>query len=232
MQEDVIAVRALWAVDAALKQVSDKLRALDKAVTDAEGRVAAIDVEIAAANAALVKARADEALLQRKLNEYVANRDRARKALDTGTAADYAAVERQFQQCTGIVGDLENQLMASMESIEGMEAAAVERTKRRTLWAARLREAVADRETGAPPLLAEQAALQPQRAERWKVLTQDDRSRYEDLTRRGLEPFATIGPQSNCSACYMVVQPQMILELTRGTRTHYCRGCRRWLLVE
>lgn len=231
MQEDVLAVVALWGVDQELRKRADRLRALDKAVSDAEARLAALDAEIAAGAAAIASARRDEVQLQRRLDEYTTNRDRARRLLDTGAAADYHAVERQFQQCATIVDDLETSVLQSMEKIEAMEAQAAERARSRTLWAARHREAQADREDQAPPLQAEIAELQPQRAERWSKLVRDDRTRYEDLTRRGQEPIATLTAANTCSACNMLAPPQMVLEVGRGTRTHTCRGCRRWFVT-
>ena len=174
MQEDLLAVQALWALDESIAGERKALAALARVADELAAR------------------RADEARLQKRLDDYGTRLRRTRALYDEGKVSDVATAMRQIDQCAGIVDETETDIFAVMEAIEGLEARVVDRDGALLLARAALREAEARRLAEAPGHEAALEALLPQRPGRFAKLNITDRRRYDDLWKHGRAPLARL----------------------------------------
>jgi len=148
--------------------------------------------------------------------------------LKAGSALDYLTVEKQLDQCSEKVDELELQVMDCMERQEEMSAqeSALDVD---TETAASDHQAARDRWTEEGQVLrTDLAALSASRTEKWATFPRDLCTHYTDLRRRsGPVVVPIIG--GNCSGCQITINPQASVDLACGRRVHTCRGCRRYL---
>jgi predicted nucleic acid-binding Zn-ribbon protein len=227
---DTARIAALWEVDHAIDGLKNEIKRLyadvenaKQAIADAESAVAARDKELAAA-------KDGERALSRKLAMYVGQRDRTKEMLDTGTAPDYGAAKKQYEQCAAIADETESQLLEAMETSEKATAARDAAVLRLEQEKQRLASAQEIRKSRDHGLRVELETKTPLRDERWKALHPDDRPLYMNLLRQGKEPLAEIRG-GTCFACHTEVGPQARMEVERSKAPHHCRGCQRWLIA-
>ena len=230
MQEDLQAVLALWKVDKGVARAEDALARLDAAVAACDARLNELAQQRAAIQKRQAEIAASERELNRRLDDASTRRKRTQALIDAGKATDYITATRQVETAAAQVDELEGQLFGLLEEGEQLSARLVELQRSDVLAEARKREALLDREAATPGLKEELARLGGQREGAWTGLTQGDRTRYRNLRTQGLRPVARVSGNA-CSGCRMAVPFQMLNELKAGSRTHTCRGCNRWLLL-
>ncbi len=227
MHVDLCGIRDLLAADRELDALKAEAKALADAVGDAREALAAAETALEAAIATREAAVRAERALNRRLDDYVGKRDRTRRLIDAGEAPDFAAAQKQFDQCATIVGDLEDELLEAMGARETAEAA--EAGARRGLT--RAREAVEARRGAQrdrrPAIEARYKALQPVRAAAAEAVTSAQLGHYTILRTRG-QPVLVDIVGGACENCHVAPPPQTEVEVLREGRVHNCRSCHCW----
>jgi predicted nucleic acid-binding Zn-ribbon protein len=227
---DTARIAALWEVDHAIEGLKNEIKRLYADVEGAKQAIADAESGLASREKDLAAAKEHERALSRKLAMYVGQRDRTKEMLDTGTAPDYGAAKKQYEQCAAIADETESELLEAMQTSETASAARdaavadVANEKQRLASAQEIRKS---RDHG---LRVELEAKAPIREERWKAIHPDDRTQYANLMRLGKEPIAEIRGKT-CFACHTEVGPQVRTEIAHATASHRCRGCQRWLIA-
>jgi predicted nucleic acid-binding Zn-ribbon protein len=227
---DTARIAALWEVDHAIEGLKNEIKRLYADVETA--KLAIVDAEsgLAARDKDLASAKEHERALSRKLAMYVGQRDRTKEMLDTGTAPDYGAAKKQYEQCAAIADETESELLVAMEQSEAATSARDAATARLDQEKQRLAGAQEIRKSRDHGLRVELETKTPLREERWKAIHPDDRPLYMNLLRQGKEPIAEIRA-GTCFACHTEIGPQARMEVERNKAPHHCRGCQRWLIA-
>ena len=139
-------------------------------------------------------------------------------------------MEKQLEQCKAHVSRLEDNDWEVLGGIEALRAQAgsleqerdAVRESKGELHALWVREGRLIRARSLE-------GLWPRRQAAAEDLSRDMMSRYTGFRERSLVPVSHLGGKV-CTACNVVVQDQMRLEVSSGRRIHNCRGCGRWLL--
>ncbi len=230
MHPDTQRIADLWKVDQAIGTLKSEIKRLYADVENAKQAIVDAEKALEARESELKAQKETERALSRKLQMYVGQRDRTKEMLDTGTAPDYGAAKKQYEQCAVIADDTEAELLAAMEASESAMSARdaaiakIAEEKQRLVSAQEVRKA---KDHG---LRVELEARTPVRDARWKELHPDDRTQYANLIRLGKEPIAEIRGKT-CFACNTEVGPQVRFEIAQAKATHRCRGCQRWLIA-
>jgi len=219
----------LWTLDSAVDEAKGRAGTLKQAVTDAGSRIDALTGELEAIAHRVAEEVKQESEVNTELEKYVRRTQRTQALLDGHQAVDFVTVEKQLAQCKTHVDRLEDSLLEILGRIEALrtEAALLEEERERVreskgelhaLWVSEGRD-----------IRTELEALWPRRQAAAEELSRDMATRYKGFRDRGLVPVAHLGGKV-CTACNVVVQDQMRLEVGSGRRIHNCRGCGRWLL--
>jgi predicted nucleic acid-binding Zn-ribbon protein len=227
---DTVRIAALWEVDHAIETLKSEVKRLYADVDKGKNAVAGAEQALRLREQELAAAKETERALGRKLAMYVGQRDRTKEMIDTGTAPDYGAAKKQFEQCAAIADETETALLGAMESSEAATAARDAATVALAQERQRLTDALETRKARDHGLRVELESRTPVREARWKALHPDDRPQYLNLLRQGREPLAEIRG-GTCFACHTEVGPQMRMEVERDKASHRCRGCQRWLIA-
>ena len=230
MHPDTARIAALWEVDHAIEGLKSEIKRLYADVDAAKLAIVEAETALATREKELAAAKEHERALSRKLAMYVGQRDRTKEMLDTGTAPDYGAAKKQYEQCAAIADETESELLQAMEQSEAATTARDAGTARLEQEKQRLASAVEIRKSRDHGLRVELESKTPIREERWKVLHPDDRTQYANLIRLGKEPIAEIRGKT-CFACHTEVGPQVRTEIAQAKASHRCRGCQRWLIA-
>ena len=229
MHPDLALIVGLWTLDAAVDDAKGRAAALKKAVTDADAHIAELTAEIERIAGEVGQALKQEAEVNVELEKYIRRTQRTQALLDGHQAVDFITVEKQLEQCKAHVSRLEDSLLEVLGGVEALRAKAgsleqerdAVRESKGELHALWVREGRLIR--------AELEDLWPRRQAASEDLSRDMMSRYTGFRERSLVPVSHLGGKV-CTACHVVVQDQMRLEVSSGRRIHNCRGCGRWLL--
>jgi len=230
LHPDTARIASLWEIDHAIEGLRNEIKRLYADVEAAKVAIVEAETALASRESELLAAKEHERALSRKLAMYVGQRDRTKEMLDTGTAPDYGAAKKQYEQCAAIADATEGELLEAMEKSEAATAArdgAIARLGEEKQRLASTQEIRKSKDHG---LRVELEAKTPIREERWKALHPDDRTQYANLIRLGKEPIAEIR-EKTCFACHTEVGPQARVEIAQEKATHRCRGCQRWLIA-
>ena len=118
MHPDLVAISNLWQIDHRNDLLREEHERLASAVRAAAQTLKAAEAAVEAAVAERDRIVAATRANDRELADYADKRDRTRKMIDTGTAPDYAAAERQLAQVLEIVDRLETTALELLESTE------------------------------------------------------------------------------------------------------------------
>ena len=230
MHPDTARIAALWEVDHAIEGLKSEIKRLYADVDAAKLAIVEAETALATREKELAAAKEHERALSRKLAMYVGQRDRTKEMLDTGTAPDYGAAKKQYEQCAAIADETEGELLGAMEQSEAATTARDGATARLDQEKQRLAGAQEIRKSRDHGLRVELETKTPLREERWKAIHPDDRPLYMNLLRQGKEPIAEIRA-GTCFACHTEIGPQARMEVERNKAPHHCRGCQRWLIA-
>ncbi len=229
MHPDLVAISNLWQIDhrndvlrAEHEGLSLAVRTADAAQRAAEARLVELDAQRDTNVAATRKN-------DRELADYAEKRDRTRKMIETGTAPDYAAAERQLAQVLDIVDRLETTALEHMEVAESLVSARLVATRelddaRRALVEARAALAARDAD-----IRAELTALIAKRPPFFDALPHEHRGGYAQLRQRK-RPALVNTKDNMCQVCQTKIPAQRCVETALARAVHTCPGCLGWLL--
>jgi predicted nucleic acid-binding Zn-ribbon protein len=230
MHVDLALISNLWSVDSAMDKLRAEHDSLSGAVRSAVTTLASCEAEVLAATAARDKVVVETRTNDRELAGYVEQRNKTRTMINTGTAPDYAAAERQLAQVLAIVDQLETRSLELMEQLDAAtaakEAAEKERAKaQESLAAARAALGVRD-----GPIRVELTALIAKQKIAAAELPSMYRTDYGEQRRRKRPGVTTVGEAGTCTNCGMKARPQHLIEVQLARAVHACSGCGAWFL--
>lgn len=229
MQDELVAIIALWGTDRQALGLEERLAALDAAVTATAERQALVAAERRALEDRQSTLRAEEKTQSKRLDDATTRKQRTQALIDAGKATDFLVATRQVEAAAAAADELETRILEILEELESLAAKLVDNARSGVLADARHREALLDREAQAPGLRAQLAELATRRQPQWERLTRDEQNRYRNLRTLNLRPVSRLAGEI-CTGCRRQVAPQMALEVKRGDRVHHCRSCGRWLV--
>ena len=211
--------------------------ALQAAVSDAPGQIAALRAESEAEKAAVaeVKGRLMKLQLQRKEKELdlAKKEEEARKhnielnAVKTNQA--YKALQAEIDNCKSEAGEIETEVLLIMEDADAL--AKEEKAKAELLKAAEAR--IADDIRGLEARKAEnESKLSAEKGKRdafvvsvpAELLTQ-----YDNLRRRRAGVAIARLSGNTCTVCRMNQPPQILVNIAKGSTVVSCESCQRIL---
>ncbi len=229
MHPDIVAISNVWQCDVRIDALKAEHEGLNRVIKAAEASLAAADAGLATAQAALAAAKTAERVNARELDSYTEKRAATREMINTGTAPDYAAAERQLANVIARIDTLET---AGIELLDALEAAgeAVKSAERAR------KKALDDLAVGKAALVARDAPLRkelgeilPRREAAWEELHPELKPQYFDQRRKKKRALVNV-VEKTCSACSTFVPPQVWLDTESGKEAHRCTGCGAWIL--
>ena len=227
MHPDLVLIQALWEIDRSADEAKARARSLKEAVGVAQARIEEVGLDRVAVGEEIKRVEETERGLQRELDRYVIRRDRSAELLKGGSALDYLTVQKQLEQCTAKVDELELSVMECMERSDGLaEKAAALQSDEEAATQKHAQEYARWVKVGTE-IREELKQLDAQRQAQWADFPRDLHSHYSELRRRNREVVVPI-INGSCSACQMTVNAQVPVDLRSGRRVHTCRGCGRY----
>ena len=229
MHPDLKLLVRLWTHDARVDKARGRAADLKADVARIEDEIRSIGERMVALADELARLGQHEADASRTLERYIERRNRAAELLKGGQALDYTAVQKQLDQCTARVDELESQVLDLMEQRESLveRGSSLEEQQERAKDAkgrAHQRWVVEGRE-----IRSEIDAVWPQRQAAQGELNRELATKYDGFRSRGMVPLAVMGDEA-CTQCHVVIHGQIRIEVNSGRRLHQCRGCGRWLV--
>ena len=212
MHSDIVVLQALWEIDSEMDDIRTKLESLAEHVRKSVAAVEAIQGELDTHGQRLDENQESLLGVRRKCAKYVRKRDDTRKLIDEGRAPDYFVAQKQFEQCSEIVDELEFEELELMETRDEMELHRrnLEQKKAECLGAAR--EAAAEQQSQRPPKVERYRSLQPTRKQRREQVPRFLHAIYDGLRDRERLPLVHM-VDDICPQCNISAPPQMILEI-------------------
>lgn len=148
------------------------------------------------------------------------------------TNEQYRAFQHEIEYCEKEISGCEDRILELMLAAEPLEA----NVKKAEAALAEERKAAEAQKAEAQARTAEdQAALKRALGEREEAVMRvsaDVLAMYERLRTKHKDGVAiTEVAEGQCSACHMVVRPQLLVEVRRGSSVVACENCRRLLYV-
>jgi predicted nucleic acid-binding Zn-ribbon protein len=226
---DIDLIRDLAALDQQLDQLDRDHAQHTHRLTDARAAMEAAKAETAAAAAALADLKDKERAVLREIGSYEKRRATATRALEEGLG-DPNAAQRQVDQCSAILDDLETQ---QLELLEAQEDARDTQSSRAAIEH-EAAETLAELEEQIPKKLAEivaaRNALVGPRATVRGHMPHELGARYDLIRAKKRTAVAQLTKDDGCSRCQLRA-PTMEAAEVRRDLLKMCRGCGRYLLA-
>lgn len=229
MHADLVQISNVWQCDVRIDALKAEHEGLNRTIKSAEAVLVAADAAVVTAQAALAAAKTAERMNTRELDSYTEKRTSTREMINTGTAPDYAAAERQLANVIARIDTLET---AGIELLDALEAAgdglkSAEKDRKDAVDAlAAAKAALVARDA---PLRKELGEILPRREAAWEELHPELRPLYFDMRRKKKRALVNV-VEKTCSVCSTFVPPQVWLDTESGKEAHRCTGCGGWLL--
>lgn len=231
MHPDLQIIVTLWEHDHRVDRARERAGALKARIGEIEEEIAEIARQMEAVSLLLGQTVKKEADTQSELNRYIERRDRSARLLEGGQSLDFVAVQKQFEQCSERVDRLEEEVLECMDRRDGLvdQGAGLEAEQERLKDAKG--QAHQNWVTEGREIRQEIEEVWPQRQATYAQMNRDLASKYDGFRTKKMDPVAHMG-DAVCTACHVVIQGQIRIEVNAGRRLHNCRGCGRWHLPE
>lgn len=222
-------------------QITDtNIRRLKKSVETANERRAGIEQEFErhASSVREIQNRADTAKgerdeLEKQIAENKTYLERANRNLKNAqNQKEYETAMREADTLQKQIGELEAKAIEKMSAVEESEGVLSERADEIASHEGNRTKALEDFET---ELAAAKAELETELKKRYGVfvtLPKNLAAVYDRMAQRSRDGIAVAEVKSGaCSACFMSLRPQMLLEIKRGDKIITCESCARILYI-
>ncbi len=230
MHRELLSIVQLWQHDCEVDQLRDQAAALKERVVQLEQTIKSLAADIERVEEQRLAYVAKQSEFQRELDRYITRRDRAKELMKGGHSLDFGTVQKQVEQCSEKVDDLELEVLQMMENRDQCVRQIEEKTAEKTSAEASRDQANEEWRVRGGEIRVAMERVWPVRQMAANELTRDQRVRYEDFRKRGITPIAPISDDI-CGECHVVIARHMCMEVVSGKRLHTCRGCRRWLVA-
>lgn len=223
-----------------LQKTDTNIRNLKKSIETADERRAALESEFEkhAFEIREIQARRDDAQAERaKLEAEIAENknylERADRNLKHAqNQKEYELAMRETDALQKQIAALETQILEKMTAIEEVESVLSERAEEIAGLDSKRQSAVSAFDT---EIEQNRAALDTQLAKRSEVFTTlptNMANVYNRLVQRSRDGVAVAEVKNeSCSACFMKLRPQIVMELRRADKIITCESCTRILYI-
>ena len=224
-----------------LQKTDTKIRNLKKAIETADQRRAGIEqeferhaFEIRAIQTRAEEARTARADLESKIAEARANLERANRNLKHAqNQKEYEAAMREADALQKQISALETQVLEKMTTVEEVEKTLAERAEEISNLETDRQKTLADFDAEIENYRREFEEESGKRQEVFVTLPPQWASVYNRLVTRSKDGIAVAEVRNgSCSACFMSLRPQMLVELKTSDRIITCESCTRILYIE
>ncbi len=223
-------ITALWEVDRTTDEVKVHARSLKAAVDQAQTRIEANEQTLQSLEAERAALTERERDLQKTLDRYVLRRDRSAALMEGGSPLDYLIVQKQHEQCSAKVEELEDGVMDCMEKQEDLAERLRALSEESTRAQQHHEQVITTWKREGQEIRVKLKQLGTDRDARWAACPRDMHSHYSDLRRRKRDVVVPL-LDGLCSGCHMTLTAQVSVDLRSSRRIHTCRGCGRYLIL-
>jgi uncharacterized protein len=222
-------------------QITDtKIRILKKAINTADTRRAEIEQEFEQHASSIreiqnqaTTAKAEKAKTENEIAEAQAKLQRADRNLKNAqNQKEYEAAMREMDVLQKELSVLETKDLEQIEAIEEIEKVLTERAEEIAGIEGKRDKALKDFEDELKKSEAEFKIEQGKRDKVFPTLPKNLASVYDRMAQRSRDGIAVAEVKnSSCSACFMKLRPQVVLELKMTDKIMTCESCARILYI-
>jgi len=223
-----------------LQKTDSNLRILKRSLETADQRRAAIEQEFEqhAFSIREIQNRGEElktkrADLEKQIADNKTYLERADRNLKHAqNSREYETAMRETDSLQKQIAAFETQVVEAMDALEGVEKELEERADEINSLDEKRNAALAEFDTALASERAEFDAQTRHRGEAFATLPSALASVYNRLAMRSRDGIAVAEVVNNsCSACYMQLRPQVMVNVKRGDEIITCESCSRILFV-
>ena len=223
-----------------LQKTDTNIRKLKKSIETADERRASIEqefeqhaFEIREIQSRSETAQAEHAELEKKIAETKTYLERAERNLkNSQNQKEYETAMREADVLQKQISALETQVLEKMTVIEEVEKVLAERAEEISSLEGNREKAVANLETELSTNKTKLESEAKKREKVFKTLPTKLANIYDRLTTRSRDGIAVAEVKnSSCSACFMALRPQVLVEIKMSDKIMTCESCTRILYV-
>jgi predicted nucleic acid-binding Zn-ribbon protein len=223
-----------------LQKTDSNIRSLKKAIETADQRRASIEqeferhaFEIREIQGKAETAQAERADLEKKIAENKIYLERAERNLKSSqNQKEYETAMREVDSLQKQISGIENQVLEKMTVIEEVEKVLAERAEEIASLEGNRQKTLDDFETELTANRAEFETETKNREEVFKTLPTQMASVYNRLAQRSRDGIAVAEVKNgSCSACFMKLRPQVMIEIKMSDQIITCESCTRILYI-
>lgn len=223
-----------------LQKTDTNIRRLQKSIKTADERRASIEQEfeqhafkireIQGRNEA---AKAERASLEKEISDQKTYFSRAERNLkNSQNQKEYETAMREADALQKQITTLETQLLEKMGVIEEVEKELAERSEEISSLESNRDKAMAVFDAELSKNKAEFDKEVKGRVKVFETLPKNLASVYDRLTQRSRDGIAVAEVKNNsCSACFMAIRPQVLIEIKMSDKIITCESCTRILYI-
>ena len=223
-----------------LQQTDTNLRRLKQSVETSETRRAEIEQEFEqhAFSIREIQNRRDtmhakRADLEKQIAENKTYLERAERNLKNAqNSKEYETAMRETDALQKAIATFETQIVETMEAVEAVEKEIEERSEEIATLDSKLETALKEHDNKIKSATSEHSKLAKQRETVFVTLPAQLASIYNRMAQRSRDGIAVAEViNGSCSACYMSLRPQILLEVKRGDQIITCESCTRIMYI-
>lgn len=223
-----------------LQKTDTNLRRLKKAIETSDERRAELEqeferhaFEIRDIQNQAESAKTERADLERQISEAKTHLERAERNLKhSQNQKEYEAAMREADTLQKQIAALETEVIEKMTTVEEVEKVLEERADEISSLEGDHQKVVADFSAQLAADKTEYEKALKKRTEVLKTVPANMANVYDRLAMRSRDGIAVAEVKNNsCSACFMQLRPQMMVEIKTSTRIITCESCTRILYI-
>ncbi|HRH44622.1 MAG TPA: C4-type zinc ribbon domain-containing protein [Pyrinomonadaceae bacterium] len=223
-----------------LQKTDTNIRRLKKSIQSADERRASIEqefeqhaFEIREIQNKSEAAKAERAALEKNIAEQKTYLERAERNLkNSQNQKEYETAMREADALQKQISAIENQVLEKMAIIEEVEKTLAERSEEISSLEGNQAKAVADFESELSKNKAELAKELKERDVVFQTLPKTLAGVYDRLAQRSRDGIAVAEVKNgSCSACFMSLRPQVLVEIKMSDKIMTCESCTRILYI-
>ena len=224
-----------------LQQTDTKIRQLKNLIETAENRRADIEQEfeqhafsIREVQTNLETLKTEKAALEKQIADNKTYLERADRNLKhSQNQKEYETAMRETDALQKQIGGFETEIETKTAAIAELEGSLAERSEEINSHDSKRDEALGAFDAELKTSSDELATLSAKRGEVFKTLPERLAKVYDRLAQRSRDGVAVAEVvNGSCSACFMSLRPQMLLEVKQGGQIITCESCTRILYVQ
>lgn len=223
-----------------LQKTDTNIRRLKKSIQTADERRASIEQEfeqhafkIREIQGRNETAKAERAALEKEISEQKTYLSRAERNLkNSQNQKEYETAMREADALQKQISTLESQVLEKMGIIEEIEKELAERSEEISSLEGNRDKAIAGFQAELTKNKAEFEKESKGRGKVFETLPKNLASVYDRLTQRSRDGIAVAEVKNNsCSACFMAIRPQVLIEIKMSDNIITCESCTRILYI-